>query len=213
MRCLWKALFLGAGLLLPALAEATPSFLGPVGHVLTPSAETLGWRRYAFTLHHQPHWNLLSASYSPLNSLEVGLTFVDPTRPGEYQTHAGANVKFRLLREQEGLPAISVGVIDALGTLKEGPYRRSCYGVISRHFRVEGIQSPVQVTVGTGSGILKRGFFAVAAPVHPMGTAILEYDGTHFNPCARLFLPRGFMLDAAAVDGQFGVGAAFRAEW
>jgi hypothetical protein len=213
VRCLWRALFLGAGLLLPTLAEATPSFLGPVGPVLTPSADTLGRSRYAFTLHHQPHWNLLGASYSPLESLEVGVTFVDPTSPGEYQTHAGVNMKVRLLREQETLPAVSLGVIDAFATLAEGPYTRSYYGVVSKHFRVNGLYQPLQVSAGGGNGILKRGFFAVAAPVHPMGTAILEYDGTHFNPCARLFLPRGFVLDVAAVDGQFGVGAAFRAEW
>lgn len=213
MRCSWRALFLGAGLLLPNVVGAAPSFLGPVGNVVTPSADTLGRSRYAFTLHHQPNWNLIGASYSPLDSVEMGVTFLDPTSPGEYQTHVGANLKVRVVREQGSLPAVSVGVIDAFAMLQEGPYSRTYYGVASKSFPVARLHQPLQVSVGIGSGVLKRGFLAVAAPIHAMGTAILEYDGTHINPCARLSLPRGFMLDIAAVDGKLGVGASFGAEW
>jgi hypothetical protein len=213
VRCSSIALFLGTGLLLPALAGAAPSFLGPAGNVLTPSADTLGRSHYAFTLHHQPYWNLLSASYSPLDSIEMGVTLLDPTSPGEYQTHVGANLKVRVLREQGSLPAVSVGVIDAFAMLQEGPYARTYYGVATKHFPVERLHQPLQVSVGGGNGVLKRGFVAVAAPIHKMGTAILEYDGTHLNPCARLSLPRGFSLDVGTVDGLFGIGAAFGAEW
>ncbi|NLC58303.1 MAG: YjbH domain-containing protein [Armatimonadetes bacterium] len=198
--------------LVPPRAAAAPSFLGPTGHILTPSADTLESRHYALSLHHQPYWNLITANYSPFDRLEVGVSFVDPTEPGEYQTHAGLNAKLLLVREALATPAIAVGVFDAFDWVAEGPYGQRIYVVASKDLKAP-LARPVRLSAGIGTRQLKRGFGAVSVPLTSFLTGMVEYDGATFNLNARVKLPRGFLLDVAAVDWGLGVGATFEARW
>lgn len=213
MRSIVAATVFCATLLVPRGAATAPSFLGPTGHVLTPSADTLGRRHYALSLHHQPYWNLISANYCPFGNLEVGVTFVDPTEPGEYQTQAGLNAKLILFRENAVAPTLAVGVFDAFQWVTEGPYGQRVYAVASKDIRLLPFTRRARVSAGIGTGQLKRGFGAVSLPITSFLTGMAEYDGATFNLNARVKLPHGFSVDVASVDWGFGVGAAFGARW
>ena len=71
----------------------------------------------------------------------------------------------------------------------------------------------MRLSAGIGTRQLKRGFGAVSVPLTSFLTGMVEYDGATFNLNARVKLPRGFLLDVAAVDWGLGVGATFEARW
>lgn len=202
-------------LVLPALAcalaapaAAAPSFIGPTGYILTPSADTIGSNNYAMAVHHRAHINVLCANYSPLKSMEFGITAIDPTEPGDRNTDVAINAKMLLVRPNRTAPAISVGVWDAFGWTGTGSYI-----VLTKGIRLSWPGEPIRTSVGFGSGTFSHGFWSLDVPVTKWVSGITEFDGSHLNVGARVGLPRGFTLDVAAVNWELGLGAAYGARW
>ncbi len=198
----------------PVFAGPAPSFLGPTGSLLTPTAETLGQHTYAMTLHHRADWNLLAVHYSPLDPIEVGVTVLDPTRPGLSKTQFGVNGKWLAIRESAQAPALAVGIWDAFGWVQAKGKNVSLYAVATKRIQLPWPSRPLAASLGWGSGLYKhRAFWSLALPVAPSVSPMAEFDGTNFNLGARVGLPHGFVLDVAAVHWELGLGATYAARW
>ncbi len=197
-----------------APAGAAPSFLGPSGSVLTPTAETLGKGGYNLTLHHRANWNLIAANYSPLDSLELGATVVDPSKPGGRKTQAGLNARWLAVRENALVPAVAVGVWDLFGWARYGTEDASPYVVATKHLQLPWPARPLAVSIGAGNGVFKeRGFGAVTLTPSRRFSGTVEFDGTHVNLGGRVVLPRGFTLDVASINWELAAGATYGAKW
>ncbi|MBI3945101.1 MAG: YjbH domain-containing protein [Armatimonadetes bacterium] len=197
--------------LCPARSDPpTPSFYGPSGAILTPSAVTLGGGRYALSLRYREHRNHIAVSYSPRGSVEVGATVADPSRPGAEPTEFGLNLKYMLLRESEWAPAIAVGV--GLWDVARGEDDGQ-YVVGLKRIGLPWPKQPVKLAVGGGRGVFGNLFASLSVPVHPWATALAEFDGSHPNLVARVTLPRGFCVDVGSLNWTLGVGATYGAEW
>ncbi|HEX3000234.1 MAG TPA: YjbH domain-containing protein [Armatimonadota bacterium] len=202
-------LCLVVGIATASANSVTPSFYGPVGYLFTPSADTLGKGNYMLSMHHRARRNLLAMTYSPLNSVEVGVTMLDPTRPGQEKTEVALNAKLLLLREGQNNPALAVGMWDVADWMEQTPY-----AVLSKDVSLPWPKRPARFSAGYGGGMYKeRGFGGVMLPLSPSVTTMAEFDGTNANVGLRMELPRGFTLDVGAVNWELGVGASFGAKW
>lgn len=190
--------------------QAIPSFFGPAGAILTPSAETLGRRHYALSLRYREHRNYIGASYSPLNSLEVGAIVVDPSRPGVEPTEFGFHLKCVLLRESRWTPAIAIGtgIWDVVRWQHDGHYV-----VGLKRIRLPWPSQAVKLSAGYGRGLYDGVFASLSVPLHPWVTGVVEFDGSYPNGVARITLPRGFSVDVGSLNWTLGVGATYGAEW
>ena len=192
----------------PDACRAAPSLLGPQGAIVTPTADTVGAGCYALALSHKPGWNYISAGCSPLGSVEVGATIVDPTKPRSVPTRVGLSAKALLVREGALAPSVALGLWDIFRWVERTPY-----AVASKNVGLPMLRRPVRASVGYGDGALRGAFASVAVPFSPAVTGMVEYDGFHLNVGTRVVLPRGFAVNASLIGRAVGLGGAFGAAW
>ncbi len=178
--------------------RATPNFFGVTGLLYSPSAYTVGSRGVAGHLHaHQDFWSG-GALVGPTDRLELGATYVD--FDDEFCDDDGVllNGKFNLLKEGRVLPAVSVGVVDALDQLNMDP---GWYFVLSKDLKrtIPLLGVSARVHFGFGDGVYN---------LEPFGGFEIDFGNfTDVTPLTRV--RTSFM--AEFVNGNPNLG--LRAKW
>ncbi|MDH7569133.1 MAG: YjbH domain-containing protein [Armatimonadota bacterium] len=188
--------------------RASPSLPGPVGNLMTPSADVPGLGYYWLAMRNHNHRNYITGAYGVFSRVEVSGTVMDPTRPGGGEAEFALNAKVLLTRESSWAPAIAAGVWDLADWTDD-----SYYVVATKRIRTPWRRGPVCLSVGYMKGMLDGTFAALEVPVSPSVSAIAEFDTSHPNFAARIELPRGFLLDIGALNWTLGIGVAFGAQW
>jgi hypothetical protein len=179
--------------------RATPNFLGTTGLLMTPSAYTVGERGAAAHAHGASHFWSAGAQVGPVDRLEVGasyLSFEDDC--GCDDNAVFLNAKYMLLREGRAMPALSVGVVDALDELDLRP---SWYFVLSKDIgRLVPLSGlGLRAHLGFGDGLYDLEPFAG-----------LELDFGNFTDATPLTRVRtSLMLETMNGDVNLGL----RAKW
>lgn len=188
----------------------TPSLLGPTGAIITPTTE-ISDRSYAIGYHwlNDTFDSLAKLNISPIERLEVGLTWIDPAS-STVDDQTVFHAKYLFAEEDDDSPAFTVGVWDLSDELDQ-----TWYGVVSK--RLEG-EIPVIINVGGATGDIINGFFANATlRLTEDIDFLLEYDSEEVNFGLRARPYEGITLDAVSVDNgidrEFGVGASYSAVW
>ncbi len=188
----------------------TPSLLGPTGAIVTPTTG-ISERSYAIGYHwlNDTFDSLAKLNISPIERLEVGLTWVDPASAA-VDDQTVFHAKYLLADEDDDSPALVAGVWDVSDELDQ-----TWYAVISK--TLEG-EIPVIVNLGGGTGDIINGFFAsTTLQLTEDVDFLLEYDSEELNFGLRARPYEGITLDAVSVDNgvdrEFGVGASYSAAW
>src|SRR3954447_26239447 len=113
MRKTWF-LMAALGLALMGRASAAPSFFGPTGLLVIPTADTLAERTWNVHVHGIDNLTTYGASYGITKALEFGVSGVSPAHT---DAKALINAKYTLLMETGKLPAIAIGGVDIAGQL------------------------------------------------------------------------------------------------
>lgn len=188
----------------------TPSMLGPTGSIVTPTTEVTE-RSYAVGYHwlNDTFDALAKLNISPIEKLEVGVTWVDPdsaVMDDETVFHA----KYLFAEEDDDSPALAAGVWDISDELDQ-----TWYVVVSK--TIEG-EIPIIINLGGATGDIINGLFANATlRLTDELDFLLEYDSEELNFGLRARPYEGVTLDAISVDNgidrEFGVGASYSASW
>ena len=228
MKGLFTALFAAALLAaVPAVAQdetpsllhggsSSPNFLGSTGLLLAPSAYTVGDRGFSGHAYFTDDFESYGVQVGLGSRMEVGGTYLNGDNGNDGFL---LNAKYTLLRETTPLPAISVGVVDALDELNADP---SVYVVASKDLsRIIPLHLfPIRAHAGWGSGIYgEEPFFGVemnlgtpldVLPIsHPVFSGMVEYVNKDFNLGLRGRF-KGFAATVALFDfDDFGAGISY----
>lgn len=196
--------------------SATPNFFGTTGLLLAPSAYTVGDRGISGHAYFSDDFESYGVQVGLGSRLEVGGTFLNADRGDDGFL---LNAKYTLLRETTPLPAISVGVVDALDELDVDP---SFYIVASKDLsRIIPLRLfPIRAHAGWGTGVYdEEPFFGLEMnlgtpldilPIsHPVFSGIAEYVNNDFNLGLRGRF-KGFAATIALFDfDNFGGGISY----
>lgn len=196
--------------------NAVPNFLGSTGLLLSPSAYTVGDRGVSGHAYFTDDFENYGIQVGLGSRLEVGGSYLNSDSGDD---GALLNAKYVLLEETLPLPAISVGVIDALDELNADP---SVYVVASKDLsRIIPLNLfPIRGHVGWGSGIYdEEPFFGfemnLGTPLdvlpisHPVFSGMVEYVNDDFNVGLRGRF-KGFSATLALFDfDDFGGGISY----
>lgn len=196
--------------------NAVPNFLGSTGLLLSPSAYTVGDRGVSGHAYFTDNFDTYGVQLGLSRRLEVGGSYFNADHGDD---GALLNAKYVLLEETLPLPAISVGVIDALDELEVDP---SFYVVASKDLsRIIPLQLfPIRAHVGWGSGIYdEQPFFGfemnlgtpldVLPITRPVFSGIVEYVNDDFNVGIRGRF-KGFSATLSLFDlDDFGGGISY----
>ena len=181
----------------PALAQQTDAdpvptenrtrfsnFLGITGLLYTPSAYTLGDREVAAHFHGNADYYGGGFLGGLRDRFEAGLTIVNSGGRSYFdrgETEFLLNAKLNLLRETDNVPAISVGVLDAINELKKDS---SWFVVASKYFTRRQTDQDFAVIghIGYGDGIFDDGVFGGAQlQFNEYVNAMFEHHDGRFN--------------------------------
>ena len=217
VRALFVAVTLVVVAITPCLAQddaaapltGAPSILGPTGALITPTTQvntetySLGFHWLADTIDAAVKLNV-----SPIEKLELGVTYIDPDGPASDETIF--NAKFLVAPEDDDSPAVAVGVWDLTDEIDQ-----TWYGVVSK--TIDG-EIPLTINLGGATGDILDGFFgSIIAGLHEDVDVIGEYDSEEINFGVRFRPYEGINLDVYSVDNgvdrEFGLGAAYTSAW
>jgi hypothetical protein len=195
----------------PALAA--PSFLGPTGLVLIPTADALGKSGFnvglfRFDAEDRGDVNMYAANIALDEHFEIGFT---RRKPEYFSSETFLNGKYVFHRETEAHPAVAVGVIDFTGEVDTTAYV-TVSKVLGREYRWRygEVVSP-RLHFGVGGGQLDGIFGGISAAVAKRVMLMAEYDSNDLNLGAHFSLGRNFKVHLAALHGfdDFGYGISF----
>lgn len=196
--------------------SSSPNFLGSTGLLLAPSAYTVGDRGFSGHAYFTGDFESYGVQVGLGSRLEVGGTYLNADNGDDGFL---LNAKYALLRETTPLPAVSVGVVDALDELNVDP---SVYVVASKDLsRIIPLNLlPIRAHVGWGTGVYdNEPFFGFEANIgtpfdvlpisHPVFSGTVEYVNDNFNLGLRGRY-KGFAATVALFDfDSFGGGISY----
>ncbi|MCC2667859.1 MAG: Exopolysaccharide biosynthesis protein YbjH [Armatimonadetes bacterium] len=143
-----------------AVSRETSNFFGVSGLLFAPSAYTIGERSVSGHAFGHERFNSFGVLGGPHERLEIGATFLDSTC-GCSEDAWLLNAKLQLLKEERGLPALSVGVVDALDHLD---LNASWFAVASKDlstcFHLAESNMGLRAHLGYGAGLYDDEVFA-----------------------------------------------------
>jgi hypothetical protein len=204
------AVILVCSVLFPALASASPSYLGPSGLIWIPDDQTTALNSFAFSAHFMDLKNrfgglglhdntsAFAADYSPFVGLEVGYTNFGTK--GSNRSNF-VNGKFRIVEQNYKQPiSVTAGVIDVLDDTSI-----SGYAIVSHRFLIrqgsKGRNQPsLSLSAGYGGGLFENGFIA-GGELHltPQFSLIADTTQDRHNVGAR-FTSMNLSLDFGLMD-------------
>ncbi len=208
-----KSGLLALALLLTSAAIAAPSFLGPTGLVLIPTADALVADEMAFSLYGAEGGGDTAYlfNYGIRENLEVGFTrFTD--------RETVINAKYNFQPEDGHRAGVAMGVVDLTDQVNS-----SLYVVASKKFTVSapGITN-MRMHAGLSSGGTSQsdvpldGFFGgISVDISSRVVVSAEHDGSHFNFGASGLLGKGVQVNIGAVgeDLNFLYGLSYNTKF
>lgn len=192
---------------------AAPSFLGPTGLLLTPTADALGEDDYnvaAFTLNLEEgaDSNIYVANLGLAEGLEMGFARHSP-EDASGETYL--NAKYVFSPETDANPAIAAGVLDFTDEVDTTAYIVFSKALQRRYESGWGPITAPRLHFGVGGGQWDGIFGGLSTAVGDRLLLIAEYDGSDVNFGARLALGNSLRVHAAALDGfeNVGLGISF----
>jgi hypothetical protein len=216
MRKTW-VLIAALGLALAGRASAQPSFFGPTGLLIIPTANTLDVREW------NVHVHALERSDSPVSfgvsagiakQFELGVTGYNTSLFG---TKALFNMKYNFLQETAVIPGIAVGGFDIGAQL---PHQDSgVYVVGSKSFapflKEQGPLAKLNLSghVGYGANNIfhNNPFGGIAAQLPFHFQAMGEWLDGHFYYGGRYSFGTGVRAEVGSYHGHFGGGVSYAA--
>ncbi len=206
-------------------SNATPSYLGATGLMVTPTAmvaQPLKASGYWHQVRSDPAQSFYGATVGLPGGLEIsGVRLIDvEPLPSETTTRDETvfNAKYQIpmgkLLLDPLLPKVAVGVFDASNELN-----RVLYVTLSRSFSLtQDSNAPLNLHVGWGNAKVSDtrldGFFG-GLDFSPFSAALLqiEYDAKDINANLRYYPAPWLSLDAGVLANDFAFGATIRSEW
>jgi hypothetical protein len=210
MRKTWF-LVAALGLALAGPASAAPSFFGPTGLLVIPTADTLAQQSWDVHLHLTDELITYGANFGLAKQLEVGVTGADPDGG---DTSALINAKYTLLMETGKAPGIAIGGFDLIDELD---LDMGFYLVASKSLSslMGGEASKYNLNAHLGYGwnsiFDDDVIWGLDMMVTPKIQAILEGIGGDITFGARFGLGKGVRAELASYDGEFGGGISYAA--
>lgn len=214
--------------LLSGIVSAAPSYLGTTGLIFVPSDLNLRAGDFSANFHtldlsNNP--NVLGANVGVTENLEIGLARVDPDIPGGH-IETAINVKYGLLNEIGSRPSLTVGAVDAGGSLDPngdpGFYIVLGKNLTSAATSISGEPvPPIRGYLGIGTGIYDGLFAAAEWSFSPKATLLLEFlngisiknavsEDSVFNAGVRFAISGGVRGDIALINGgDLGFGISY----
>jgi hypothetical protein len=170
----------------PSTTAKVPNFLGATGLLYVPSAYVQDRNTVSAFFAGSGDFIGGGATGGILDRLEVGLGVADVNNHFGGNTEFLLNAKYQILKEKRTIPALSVGVVDALARLDSDP---SWYVVASKYFTRSEVEQRFAVKghVGFGGGIY----------------------GDDVLAGAELFFDRNLSAMAEFIDGDIDVGGRY----
>jgi hypothetical protein len=213
MRITW--VLIGAlGLALAGRVSAAPSFFGPTGDLVIPTADTLGqnsWNAHVHAISSPGTPTTFGASYGIAKQLELGITGYHLKGFG---TKALINAKFTVLPETAKVPGIAVGGLDIANQLNGDP---GVYVVASKSlssllggqltkFNLRG-----HIGYGANSVFNDDIFGGVDLQITPKVQAMVEWLNGNLFAGGRFGISSGVRAELGSYDGDFGGGISYAA--
>lgn len=201
---------------MPMMAWASPSLVGPTGLLLIPTAEVLDTARWnvggSLVTGDGGDVTALYANAGLFKGLEIGASRLK-AEGGDAETFV--NAKLRIPEPVPAKVSLAVGVIDVTDQVDSTPYLVLSHMIGGGLILQQGAFSAPQVHVGLGGGQLDGLFAGLSAKVKDKLDVMAEYDGSNINLGAKLPLGAKVEVTAAALDdlGTFGLGLSFSSPW
>lgn len=227
MRIIWViAILMIAGV---SVVQATPSYLGPSGVIMTPDDKTVPHKQFWIGYHMFSNIDFKDDDGSDLNvfhnqygltpNIEVGTSVVDQQDNG---SDLAINAKWRFINETATIPAIAVGVLDVSGNAVDDD--ASFYLLFSKSLTRTATEvtnapsKPLRGTIGVGSGFFDGIFASLDWTYTPKLRLMAEivnggdfFDNTMVNAGLRYSVGSRLSLDLAAIDfGDIAFGINYR---
>lgn len=208
-----KIALFALALLGASAALAAPSFLGPTGLVLIPTADALAADEMAFNCYGVEGGSDTAYlfNYGIRENLEVGFTrFTD--------RKTVVNAKYNFQPEEGHRAGVAMGVVDLTDQINS-----SLYVVASKKFAVSapGITN-LRLHAGLASGGVTNtdvpldGFFGgLSIDISSRVVLMAEHDGTHFNFGVSGLLGKGVQVNVGAIgeDLTFVYGLSYNTQF
>jgi hypothetical protein len=213
-----------AAVILAVPAFSASSYLGGFsGLIYTPDTLTVPAQNLDVSFHDTLKFfggidfKTYGGIYGLSPSSEVGVSFFSNS-----SNNATLSGKLRIVNETSAVPGVAVGVFDLTNSATEFSGNPSAYLVVSKDVTTlipgMGTLTPIQVSLGAGSGVFNGIFASLDYAFAPTFSAQVEFNGGHLDGQTNLFnggvrwaaLP-GLRIDAAyAGFQQFAFGASYK---
>jgi len=210
MRKTWF-LMAALGLALAGRASAAPSFFGPTGLLVIPTADTLAERSWNVHVHAIDNLTTFGGNFGLTKALEVGVTGAD-FEGGD--TEALLNAKYTLLMETGKAPGIAIGGVDIADQLDLDP---GFYVVATKSLSslLGGQMSKYNLRghIGYGANSIFDDdiFGGLDLQVTPRVQLMVEWISGNFNFGGRVGFGSGIRAELGSYDGEFGGGISYAA--
>lgn len=185
---------------LAVAVSAAPSFIGPTGLLLVPTADTLNEKQFAISYFNfeEHEADTYGANYGVLPGLEVGFTHLS-------NDETTINFKYAFEPEQFAGTRVGLGVLDLTDETNT-----VLYAVATRDISLDVPKelSNFKLTFGLAGGdsaeaLPLNGFFGgLSFEVGSKLTVLVEHDGEEINIGARFPLGKGFIVQGGMVGSD-----------
>jgi len=216
MRKTWL-LIAALGLALTGRASAAPSFFGPTGNLVIPTADTMAQNSWNAHVHAADTpgaaTTTFGASYGVVKQLEFGITGYHVSGFG---TKALINAKYALLQETAKVPGLAVGGLDIANQLDLDP---GIYVVASKSLTtLLGGGGPLakynlrgHIGYGANNVFNDDIFGGLDLQVTPKVQAMIEWLNGNLYAGGRIGITSGVRIELGSYDGDFGGGVSYAA--
>lgn len=208
MRKTW-VLVSALGLALAGRASAAPSFFGPTGLLVIPTADSLAQQSWNAHVHAERNTTAFGLNYGLAKQLEVGVSGVH-FRHGD--TKALFNAKYTLFAETAKVPGLAVGGFDIADQLKLDP---GVYVVATKSLSTllggQLAKYNLRGHIGYGANNIFNDdiFGGLDLQITQNIQAIVEWINGNLNAGARVGFGKGIRAELASYDGEFGGGISY----
>jgi len=210
MRKTWF-LVAALGLALAGRASAAPSFFGPTGLLVIPTADTLAERSWNAHFHAINDLATYGASYGITKALELGVSGASPSGDN---AKALINGKYALLMETEKVPGIAIGGLDLADQLDlDIGFYVVATKSLSSLLGSELSKYNLRVHLGYGfNSIFDDDILGgLDLQVTPKVQLMAEWIAGDFTFGGRVALGAGIRAELGSYDGEFGGGLSYAA--
>jgi hypothetical protein len=216
MRITW-ALIGALGLALAGRVSAAPSFFGPTGDLVIPTADTLAqnsWNAHVHALDASGNTETtFGVNYGLAKQLEVGITGFHVRGIG---TKALFNAKYTVLPEKAKVPGIALGGLDMAAQIGSDP---GIYVVASKSLSsLLGANGPLakynlrgHLGYGAKSVFNDDIFGGVDVQITPKIQAMAEWLNGDLFAGGRFGISSGVRAELGSYDGHIGGGISYAA--